>query len=296
MEKIWPYDFIGDTPSFFIDSVFLKIEGANPTGSIKDRASWHMMKRAEERGELGKGMEIVEATSGNTGISLAMLSALRGYGFTAVMPEGMSPERTAMMRSYGANVVLTPAEEGSAGSKKALEEMTEGRDDIWSPRQFENPDNIEAHRLGTGLEIAREFPEIDAFVAGIGTGGTLIGVAKAFKDANMDVMMVGLEPEESAVLSGKESGRHGIQGIGRGEITAIIEENGGLVDRIMTIKTEDALGAMKYLWRENGISCGVSSGANFLAARRLAMKGYRVATVLPDRGDRYLSLVASWDL
>lgn len=296
MENIWPYDFIGDTPSVLLDDVFLKIEGYNPTGSIKDRAAWHMMKRAEERGGLRKGMEIVEATSGNTGISLAMLSALRGYAFTAIMPEGMSPERSAMMRSYGANVVLTPAEEGSAGSKKALEDMTEGRRDVWSPRQFENPDNIEAHRLGTGPEIARELPEIDAFVAGIGTGGTLIGVAKAFEDAGMDVLIVGVEPEESAVLSGKEGGKHGIQGIGRGEITAIIENNRGFIDRIVTVKTKDALDAMKYLWRERGISCGVSSGANFLAARRLAMEGYRVATVLPDRGDRYLSLVASWDI
>ncbi len=293
MKKIWPYDFIGDTPSVLLDDVFLKIEGYNPTGSIKDRAAWYMMRKAEERGELRKGMRIVEATSGNTGISLAMLSSIRGYHFTAVMPENMSMERVHMMRSYGADVALTPAEEGSAGAKKRAQELIEELG-AWSPRQFENPDNMEAHRVGTGPEVIREFPEIEGFVAGIGTGGTLLGIAKAFEDAGMDVLVVGLEPQESAVLSGNGAGRHGIQGIGRGEITPLVESNMGLIDRIMTIRTEDALQGMKYLWKEKGISCGISAGANFIAARRLAKEGHRVATVLPDRGDRYLSIAGEW--
>ena len=294
VDKIWPYDFIGNTPYVYVDNIGIKLEGYNPTGSIKDRAAWYMMKMAESRGELRKGMEIVEATSGNTGISLAMLSSLRGYSFTAVMPESMSEERRAMMRSYGANIILSPAEKGSKGAKEILENMMKDRKNRWFPRQFESEDNIEAHRKGTGPEIIRDFGKIDAFVAGIGTGGTLIGIAKAFSDAGMDVRIVGVEPEESAVIYGKNPGKHGIQGIGRGEITPIVEKHMDLIDEIITVKTGDAMNSMKYLWRERGISTGMSAGANFFAARKLLKRGYRVVTIAPDRGDRYLSIANRW--
>ena len=289
--KVWPYDFIGNTPSTYVDDIGVKMEGYNPTGSIKDRVAWHMLRKAEERGELRKGMEIVEATSGNTGISLAMLSSIRGYRFTAIMPEHMSEERRVMMRSYGARIILTPEEKGSLGAKEALEEMLSHRNDIWSPRQFKSEDNIEAHVFSTGPEIIRDFPEIDAFVAAIGTGGTLIGVAKAMEREGLDVHIFGVEPEESAVISGKPAGKHGIQGIGRGEVTPIVERNMDLIDVIIEVSTEEAMQGMRYLWKERGISCGISSGANFMAARKLMKKGYRVATIFPDRGDRYLSMV-----
>ncbi len=294
MEKIWPYDFIGSTPYAVVDDVVLKMEGYNPTGSIKDRVAWAMMEDAERSGILKPGMRIVEATSGNLGISMAMLSSVRGYSFTAIMPENMGAERISMMRSYGAEVILTPASGGSLGAfrhMKSLMSLDEG--DTWFPQQARNPMNVEAHRKGTGAEIVRDVPETDTFVAAVGTGGTITGTALAFRDASADIHVVGVEPEESAVLSGKAPGNHGIPGIGRGEVPFFISENPGLMDEIVTVSSAEAVDGMRYLWREKGISCGPSGGANFVAARRLARsgKGRKVLTILPDRGDRYLSML-----
>ncbi len=265
----------------------------NPTGSIKDRMAWYMIKKAEERGELKQGMEIIEVTSGNTGIAFAMISAVKGYKFTAIMPESMSIERRKMMKAFGARVILTPAEEDMPGAIKKYKELVRKKSRIWLPKQFENPDNIEAHRNGIGKEIIQQMNgNVDAFVAGIGTGGTLLGVAKAFKDREINAKIIGVEPAESAVLSGGEPGVHKIQGIGEGFIPKLVKENIDLIDEIITIKSRDAIKMSKFLAKRYGIFVGISSGANMLAAIKLKKKyGYRkVVTVFPDGGERYLSL------
>lgn len=276
-----------------LDNIYAKLETVNPSGSIKDRMAWYMVRKAEERGELRQGMEIIEVTSGNTGIAFAMVSAVRGYKFTAIMPESMSIERMKMMKAFGANVVLTPAAEDMAGAVRRCKEIIKGRKNVWLPRQFENPDNIEAHRRGIGMEIIQQMDgKVDAFVAGIGTGGTLLGVAKAFIDAGIDAKIVGVEPAESAVLSGGKSGLHRIQGIGEGFIPKLVKDNIELIDEIVVIRSEDAIKMSKLLARRYGILVGISSGANVLAALRIKKKYglKRVVTVLPDRGERYLSL------
>ena len=276
-----------------LDGIYAKLETVNPSGSIKDRMAWYMVRKAEERGKLRQGMEIIEVTSGNTGIAFAMVSAVRGYKFTAIMPESMSIERVKMMKAFGANVVLTPAAEDMAGAVRRYKETVKGRKNVWLPRQFENPDNIEAHRRGIGMEIIQQMDgKVDAFVAGIGTGGTLLGVAKAFIDAGIDAKIVGVEPAESAVLSGGKSGLHRIQGIGEGFIPKLVKDNIELIDEIVVIRSEDAIKMSKLLARKYGLLVGISSGANVLAAQRIKRKYglKRVVTVLPDRGERYFSL------
>jgi cysteine synthase A len=273
-----------------IGELYAKLETTNPTGSIKDRMAWYMVKKAEERGELKPGSKIMEVTSGNTGISLAMISALRGYEFIAVMPESMSKERIKMMQAFGARIVLTPAELDMAGAIKKYEELVKKNPGAWLPKQFENPDNIAAHREGLGREIIKQMQSIDAFVAGIGTGGTLIGVAQALKEAGINAKIIGVEPAESAVLSGEKAGLHKIQGIGEGFVPKLVKENLELIDEIITVKSDDAIRMSKMLARKHGLLVGISSGANVLAAMRARKKYRRVVTVLPDRGERYMSL------
>ena len=281
---------IGKTPLINVNGIRAKLETTNPTGSIKDRMAWYMIKKAEERGELRPGKRIIEVTSGNTGISFAMISAIRGYKFIAVMPESMSIERRKMMKVFGAEIVLTPAEEDMLGAIRTYEELVRKNPDAWLPRQFENPDNIEAHKLGLGMEILQQTQgKIDAFVAGIGTGGTLIGVAQALKEVRSDVKIIGVEPEESAVLSGGTPGIHGIQGIGEGFVPKIVQDNRDLIDEIITVKTDEAKDMMKTLAKKHGILVGISSGANLLAALKIKRKYRNVVTVFPDRGERYLS-------
>ena len=252
--------------------------------------AWYLVKRAEERGELKPGSEIIEVTSGNTGIAFAMISAVRGYKFIAVMPESMSIERRRMIQAFGAKMVLTPAEEDIGGAVKRYNQLVQEHPNAWLPKQFENPENAEAHRFGLGKEIIEQMDgKIDAFVAGIGTGGTLIGVAKALKEVNPDVKIIGVEPEESAVLSGGKCGLHKIQGIGEGFIPQLVQDNLDVIDEIITIKGDDAIAMSKSLAKKQGILVGISSGANVLAAMKISGKYKNTVTVLPDRGERYLS-------
>ena len=280
---------LGKTPMIKIGNIQAKLETTNPTGSVKDRMAFYMVKKAEERGELKPGSRIIEVTSGNTGIALAMISAIRGYNFTAVMPESMSIERRRMMEAFGAEVVLTPVDEDMEGAIERYNELVKKHSDAWLPKQFENQDNITAHMEGLGREIVEQAGEIDAFVAGIGTGGTLIGVAQALKEVNPDVKIIGVEPAESAVLSGGKSGIHKIQGIGEGFIPRLVKENMGIIDDVIAIKSDDAIRKTEELAKKNGILVGISSGANLLAAERASKKYGKVVTVLADRGERYLS-------
>jgi len=283
-------DTIGNTPLLEINGIYAKLETTNPTGSIKDRIAFYMVKKAEQRNELKKGNTILEVTSGNTGIALSMVSAIRGYKFIAVMPESMSLERRRMMKAFGAEIVLTPAEEDMDGALTKYNELVEKYPDAWLSQQFENQDNIEAHELGLGKEIIEQTSgKVDAFVAGTGTGGTIVGVAKALKKINPAVKIIAVEPAESAVLSGGKQGLHKIQGIGEGFIPKIVEDNFSLFDEVITVKSNDAIKMSKRLAKEYGILVGISSGANVLAAMKMKEKYKKVVTVLPDRGERYLS-------
>jgi len=281
---------IGNTPLIKIGNIIAKLETTNPSGSVKDRMAYYMIKKAEDRGLLKKGSRIIEVTSGNTGIAFAMISAVKGYKFTAVMPESMSVERRKMIKSFGAELVLTPAKDDIAGAIKKFEELASQYPDAWLPKQFENPDNIEAHRLGLGAEIIKQTKgEISAFAAGIGTGGTLIGVAKALKEFNPKIKIAAIEPAESAVLSGGKPGIHKIQGIGEGFIPKLVADNKELIDEVIKVSSESAIKMKDELALKHGILVGISSGANFLAAIELSKKYHNVVTVLPDRGERYLS-------
>jgi cysteine synthase A len=281
---------IGNTPLIKIGDIYAKFETTNPTGSIKDRMAWYMIKRAEKRGKLRPGNKIIEVTSGNTGISFAMISAIKGYNFIAVMPESMSIERQKMIKAFGAEIVLTPAQEDMAGAMKKYQEIIKKNKDAWLPKQFENPDNIAAHKEGIGKEIIKQTKgRIDAFVAGVGTGGTLIGVAKALKEINPKVKIIAVEPKESAVLAGGRPGLHKIQGIGEGFIPKIIKDNLYLIDEVIAIKSYDAIDMAQKLAKNYGILVGISSGANVLAAKQISKKYKKVVTVLPDRGERYLN-------
>ena len=283
-------DLVGNTPLIRIDGIYAKLETTNPTGSVKDRMVRYMIEQAEMRGELRQGDKIIEVTSGNTGIAFAMISALRGYRFTAVMPESMSVERRKMMYAFGANIVLTPAEEDMTGAVKKYNELVAKNPDAWLPKQFENLDNIAAHKRGTGKEIIEQMAgKVDAFVAGIGTGGTLLGVAQALRESNSVAKVIGVEPTESAVLSGKRAGLHRIQGIGEGFIPKIVADNRNLIDEIIEIKDSDAIAASKQLATQHGLLVGISSGANFLAAKIASKKYKNVVTIFSDRGERYLN-------
>jgi len=281
---------VGNTPLIKIGNIYAKLETTNPSGSIKDRMACYMVEKAEERGELKPGNEIIELTSGNTGIAFAMISALKGYKFTAIMPESMSIERRKMIQGFGAKIVLTPAKDDMVGALKKYNEIISKNKKAWLPKQFENPDNFEAHKNGIGQEIIKQMNgKVDAFIAGAGTGGTLIGVAMALKKINPKVKIFVVEPAESAVLSGGKPGLHKIQGIGEGFIPKILKDNIKLIDEVITIKSQDAIKKMQELAEEYGILVGISSGANVLVALELGKKYKNVVTVLPDRGERYLS-------
>lgn len=279
-------DTIGNTPLLSIDGVYAKLETTNPTGSIKDRLAYYVVERAEERGELRPGDTILEVTSGNTGISLAMMAAVKNYRFVAVMPRSMSIERQKMIELLGGDIILTPAEEGMRGAVKQYEACRAQFDHVWLPRQFDNPDNIAAHRQGIGREIAEEMPRVDVVVAGVGTGGTLLGIAQALRHDSPRVVAV--EPAESPVLSGGSAGHHDIQGIGEGFIPSLVRRNRQLIDEIITVKSCDAFVMQRQLARRHGLLVGPSAGANMLAAQRMRKRYEHVVTVLPDRGERYI--------
>jgi cysteine synthase A len=272
--------------------ILAKVEYFNPGGSVKDRICEGMLDAAEASGGLKAGGTIIEPTSGNTGIGLAMLAAVRGYRLILVMPESMSMERASLLSAYGAQLVLTPAWEGMRGAIREAQTLQEQNPDYFMPNQFENQANPEAHRQGTGPEILKATDgNVDAFVASVGTGGTITGVGEVLKAHNADIQVIAVEPETSAVLSGEEPGPHKIQGIGAGFVPPVL--NRDVIDRIIKANDDEAYRTAKQLARMEGLLVGISSGANVLAALQVAKElgpGKRVVTVLPDTGERYFSI------
>jgi cysteine synthase A len=266
----------------------------NPGGSIKDRIARYIVLEAEKRGELERGSTIMEVTSGNTGIALAMVGAMRGYKVVVVMPETVSIERRRMITSFGAEIELLGDIDDIQDAIARTEEFAASRDNIFLPRQFANPENIETHRTTTGPEVLRQLNgEIDAFVMGVGTGGTLMGVGRALRKAGSRARIVAVEPDESAVMSGDPPGKHGIQGLADGFIPPLV--NLDEIDQIVRIPTQHAIVAAQQIGVEEGLLVGISSGANALAAEQVADElgaGHNVVTILCDRGERYLSPVA----
>ncbi|TNH28498.1 cysteine synthase A [Micromonospora orduensis] len=279
--------FAADLPA----RLLAKVESQNPGGSVKDRIALAMIEAAEASGELTAGASIVEATSGNTGIGLAVVAAARGYRLTLTMPESMSAERRAVLSAYGAHLVLTPAAEGMTGAvRRAWEIADEQR--AFLPRQFDNPANPEAHRRSTAQEIwADTDGDIDVLVAGIGTGGTITGVGQILKEKNPALRVVAVEPAESPVLSGGAAGPHGIQGIGAGFVPEVLDPT--VYDEVVRVDVDQARAAARRLARTEGLLAGVSSGAALHAAvavaRRPVHTGATVVVLLPDTGERYLS-------
>lgn len=272
--------------------IYAKAEFLNPGGSVKDRIALAMVEDAEERGMLGPGSTIIEPTSGNTGIGLALVCAIRRYKCVLTMPETMSLERIYILKTYGVEVVLTPGIEGMAGAIKKAEEIGRKTTQSFMPHQFKNPANPAIHRSTTAAEILSQINgNIDAFVAGVGTGGTITGVGEVLKQHNPAVRIYAVEPATSAVLSGKPAGPHKIQGIGAGFIPEIL--NRDIIDEVITVGDHEAFTASKRLAVEEGIFCGISSGAVLCGALKVSKKlgpGARVVTVFPDRGDRYFSM------
>jgi len=297
---------IGNTPLVLLNrltskpsaAIYAKAEFYNPGGSIKDRICLAMIDAAERDGKIGPNTTLVEPTSGNTGIGLALVCAIRGYKLTLVMPESMSMERASLLSSYGAQLVLTPAWEGMRGAVKEAESLCQNLAGHVAPdtimlNQFANPANPEIHRKTTGPEIlaALDGKSIDAFVVAVGTGGTLTGAGEVLKAHNPNILIVAVEPSTSPVLSGGEPGPHKIQGIGAGFIPPIL--NRSIIDRIITVTDDDAYKTAKQLARQEGLLVGISSGANAYAARLIAETlgpGKNVVTVLPDTGERYISI------
>jgi cysteine synthase A len=270
--------------------VWAKAEFKNPGGSIKDRPALSMVLAAEREGRLSPGSTIVEATSGNTGISLAMIAARRGYKCALVMPEDMSLERRHILKAYGAEIVLTPATEGMTGAVRRAQSLVADTPGAFMASQFENPANPESHEHGTAPEILEQTDgQLDAFVAGVGTGGTLTGVGRALRARlGRSVLIVAVEPAQSAVLSGKAPGMHGIQGLGAGFVPKILDRS--VIDEVIAVTDVAAERMARRLAREEGLLVGPSSGANVHAAVEIAKRlpGGKVVTILCDSGERYL--------
>lgn len=289
-------DLIGNTPLVRLTriaggSVYGKAEFLNPGGSVKDRVAKYIIEQAEHDGSLKPGSLIVEATSGNTGIGVALVGRIKGYPVTIVMPEDMSEERKKIITALGANLVLTPKKESISGAIKIADKIVAETPDAFRIGQFENPRNPEVHYRETAVEIWRDMQgEVDAFVAGVGSGGTLSGVGKFLKEKNAGVRIVAVEPANSAALLGHEPGFHVIQGIGDGFIPPVLDIR--LIDEVITVTDDEAIETTRRLAREECILAGTSSGANVWAsiqiARQLGEKA-RVVTVLPDRAERYFS-------
>ena len=273
-------------------TVLGKLEAFNPGGSVKDRIALAMIEDAEAKGLLKPGDTIVESTSGNTGLGLAMVAAVRGYRLILTMPENMSLERRTLLSLYGAELVLTPAIEGMSGAVYAAEELVR-QHGYFMPQQFTNPANPEIHRRTTAREIlAATNGRLDAFVAGVGTGGTLTGVGEVLKEERPDVLVVAVEPARSAVLSGQRPGLHRIQGIGAGFVPDVLNQE--VIDEVIAVTDEDAYQMARRLACEEGILAGISAGAATYAALQVAKRlgsGKTVVTILPDTGERYLSLL-----
>jgi cysteine synthase A len=294
-------DTIGDTPLIQLQrvvpengcAILGKFEAANPAGSIKDRIGLSMIRAAEASGELSPGVAIVEPTSGNTGIALAMAAAALGYELTLTMPDSMSAERISVMAAYGARIVLTPGIDDMAGAIAKAEELkAENPDGVFIPQQFRNPANPRIHRETTAAEILEATEgQLDAFVAGVGTGGTISGVGRILKENVPGILIVAVEPARSAVLSGKPPGLHGIQGIGAGFVPQVLERS--VIDEVVPVEDEEAFAYTRRLALEEGLLLGPSSGANVAAAFKVAAqldKGARLVTILCDTGFRYFSV------
>jgi cysteine synthase A len=295
-------DLVGDTPLVRLNrvvepgwaEVLGKMESLNPAGSVKDRIAMNMIEEAERAGRLKPGSTIVEPTSGNTGIGLAMVAAVKGYRLIVTMPEDMSLARRDLLARYGAEVILTPAIEGMTGAVYAAQELLEKNPDYFMPQQFENPANPEIHRRTTAVEILEATDgKIDAFVAGVGTGGTITGVGEVLRQKIPGVRIVAVEPARSPVLQGGRAGVHAIQGIGASFVPGIL--NREVYDEIIAVGDEEAIEMSRRLCRDEGLLVGISAGANVIASLRVAKRlgdGKRVVTVLCDTGERYLTMEA----
>jgi cysteine synthase A len=293
-------DLVGNTPIVRLRrvvkpggaAVVAKVESVNPGGSVKDRIAVAMVEDAERRGVLRPGATIVEPTSGNTGIGLAMVAAVKGYRLILTMPDDMSVERQRLLSRFGAEIQLTPAIEGMTGAVYAATELCREHPDYFMPQQFQNPANPDIHRRTTALEILDGTEgRLDVFVAGVGTGGTLTGVGEVLKEKVPGIRVVAVEPARSPVLAGGKARPHGIQGIGASFVPGVL--NRAVIDEIVHVRDEDATGMSKRLAREEGLLVGISAGANVFAAAALAASlppEKLVLTVLPDTGERYLSL------
>lgn len=274
--------------------IIAKVEYFNPGGSVKDRVALAMIEDAERSGKLKPGATIIEPTSGNTGVGLALVSAVKGYKLILTMPETMSVERRNLVKAYGATVKLTPGKDGMAGAIHAAEQLRDSIPGAVILQQFENPANPRRHYETTGVEIWNQTDgNVDIFVAGVGTGGTVSGIGKRLKENNPNVRIVAVEPASSPVLSGGKSGPHKIQGIGAGFVPKTY--NADIIDEVLTVENDDAIRTGRQLAAEEGLLVGISSGAAVYAATKLAQrpenKGKRIVTLLPDTGERYLSTV-----
>jgi len=293
-------DLIGNTPMVRLAKIadknfaqiLAKLEMYNPGGSVKDRIAFNMVEQAEKKGLLKPGAVIVEPTSGNTGIGLAVVGAVKGYKVILTMPEAMSQERIQILQSFGAEVILTPARDGMMGAVEKAREIIATKKDAFMPQQFMNPDNPAMHRKTTAKEILRDTDgKLDAFVAGVGTGGTITGVGEVLKKHNSNIKIIAVEPKTSNVLSGGKPGPHMIQGIGAGFIPEVL--NRAIIDEIITVEDQEAYQMAKRLSREEGIFAGLSCGAACVGALKIAKAlgpGKTVVTVFPDSGERYLSV------
>ncbi|ARF14211.1 cysteine synthase A [Sporosarcina ureae] len=290
-------DLVGNTPLVKLNrltgaddaDVYLKLEFFNPGSSVKDRIALAMIEAAEKNGKLKEGSTIIEPTSGNTGIGLAMIAAAKGYKSVLVMPDTMSLERRNLLRAYGADLVLTPGAEGMKGAISKAEQLAE-ENGWFLPQQFNNEANPEVHRLTTGPEIVNALDQVDAFISGIGTGGTITGAGEVLKEHFPGVRIVAVEPEDSAILSGGKPGPHKIQGIGAGFVPEVLDT--AIYDEIIKVSNDDAYTFARRAAREEGILGGVSSGAAIAAALQVAKKlgkGKTVVAIIPSNGERYLS-------
>lgn len=291
-------DLIGKTPIIKINNmvdkncadVYVKLEKFNPGGSTKDRAALGMVEEAERQGLLKEGYTIVEPTSGNTGIGLAFIGRLKGYKVIIVMPETMSKERRDLIKAYGAELILT---EGSKGMQGAIEKAMEYKDKegYFIPQQFENEANVKKHYETTAEEIYEDLSDLDYVVAGVGTGGTIVGVAKKLKEKNKNIKAIAIEPKTSAVIEGGKPGPHNIQGIGAGFIPSIYD--GSVIDEVIAVSDEDSIKTAKEFVEKEGVLLGISSGAAIYAAIEIAKKigkGKKVLAIAPDGGEKYISL------
>ena len=293
-------DIIGNTPIVKINNIFdtdshadvyLKLENFNPGGSVKDRAALGIIEKAEKEGKLKPGSTIIEPTSGNMGISLAFIGSLKGYKTIIVMPDTMSIERRNILKALNAELILTDGARGMKGAIEKAESLASKNKNYFMPKQFSNPANVEAHYETTGEEILRDLPDVDVFIAGVGSGGTLSGVGRRLKEHSLDIQVVAVEPLTSAVISGEKPGKHQIQGLGAGFIPDTLDMK--VIDRIIPVSDNKAFEFVKLIARKCGLFLGVSTGANVAAAYEIAKnmeKGKKVLTIASDTGEKYLSL------